>query len=59
MGTLTFHDLKTRMGQALNEVDVLEVLEISVEDLLNRFEDRIYLRLDYLLEEIDFGSEEV
>ncbi len=37
---LTIHDLKDRLKQ-INEVDLLELLDISSEDLVERFIDLI------------------
>ena len=54
--------LLTELQQILIErydsVDVLELLNITVEELVNRFEDRIEERYDYLVKELDTGEEE-
>jgi len=44
---LTFKDLKERLKD-LDEISLLEVLEISSEDLVERFEDHIELKFDKL-----------
>lgn len=40
------------------ETDILEVLEISSEDLVNRFIDKIIDRYDYLSEEFEEVDED-
>jgi hypothetical protein len=52
---LTLYDLKERLKQ-LDEITLMEELEISSEDLLERFEDRIELKYERLAKE--FGEEE-
>ncbi len=48
---LTFTELKERLKR-LPEIDLLEVLEISSEDLVERFEDLIEEKYDELTEEL-------
>jgi hypothetical protein len=55
---LTLEDLKKRMARALNEVEVLEVLEINTEQLVERFEDLILEKYNYLIEELELEGEE-
>lgn len=40
------------------ETDILEVLEISSEDLVNRFMDKIVEKYDYLSEEFEEVGED-
>ncbi len=40
------------------ETDILEVLEISSEDLVNRFMDKIVDKYDYLSEEFEEVDED-
>jgi hypothetical protein len=49
---LTIHDLKDRLKQ-INEVDLLELLEISSEDLVERFIDLIEDNFDKLEKEVE------
>jgi hypothetical protein len=49
---MTFKDLCDKLKQ-LPEIDLLEVLEISSEDLVYRFEDFIEAKRDYLEEELE------
>lgn len=51
---LTFVDVKKRL-ENLPEIDLLEILEISSEDIVNRFEDIIEEKLEELAE--DFENE--
>jgi hypothetical protein len=55
---LTFNDVKDRLKQ-LPEIDLLEVLDISSEDLVEAFEHNIYVRMDELIEELEDDQEEV
>ena len=52
---LTFHDVCERLKQQ-DEISVLEVLEITAEELVDRFHDKIEDKFDYLAE--DLGDEE-
>lgn len=49
---LTIHDLKDKLKQ-INEVDLLELLEISSEDLVERFIDLIEDNFDKLEKEVE------
>jgi hypothetical protein len=48
---LTFSDVKNKLTM-LDEITLMEVLEISSEDIVERFEDKIEQKLDYLAEEL-------
>jgi len=54
---LTLNEVKERL-QRLDEVLILEVLDISSEDLVERFTDLIEDCLDDLVEEFSEGCEE-
>jgi hypothetical protein len=57
--SLTFEDIRERLKR-LDEVTLLEVLDISSEDLVERFADKIEDRLDELepeLEELEDETE--
>jgi hypothetical protein len=49
---LTIHDLKDRLKQ-INEVDLLELLDISSEDIVERFVDLIEDNFDKLEKEVE------
>jgi hypothetical protein len=49
---LTLVDVKERLGH-YDEVTLLEILDISSEDLLDRFEDFIEEQYEDLAEELD------
>jgi|DEB0MinimDraft_6_1074348.scaffolds.fasta_scaffold226540_3 hypothetical protein len=49
---MTFKDLCDKL-KTLPEIDLLEVLEISSEDLVYRFEDFIEAKRDYLEDELE------
>jgi hypothetical protein len=49
---LTIHDLKDRLKQ-INEVDLLELLDISSEDIVERFIDLIEDNFDKLEKEVE------
>jgi len=49
---LTFTDVCDRLKKQ-DEISVLEVLEITSEELVDRFNDRIEDKLDYFLEDLE------
>lgn len=55
---LTLYDLKNRLARALNEVELLEVLEITSDQIVERFEDLVLEKFDYLQEELEGEEEE-
>lgn len=55
---LTMHDLKIKLSRGLSEIELLEVLEITSEDLVERFSDLIEEKFDYLAEELELEQEE-
>lgn len=54
---MTMHDLKYHLSRALNEIELMEVLEITTEDLVERFSDIIAEKFDYLASEF-LGQQE-
>jgi hypothetical protein len=52
---LTFTDVCDRLKQQ-DEISVLEVLEITSEELVDRFNDKIENKLDYFLEDLEDES---
>jgi len=52
---LTFTDVCDRLKQQ-DEISVLEVLEITSEELVDRFKDKIENKLDYFLEDLEDES---
>lgn len=49
----TVHELKEKLKVACDETGILEVLDISVEEILDRFEDKIEAKLESLSEEFE------
>lgn len=49
---MTFDELLEQLKQ-FPEIDLLEILEISSEDLVERFEDRINEKYDQLIHEFE------
>lgn len=54
--SLTFADMLERLRH-IDEVSLLEVLNISAEDIVERFEDRIRDRFDQLEEDLTEDDE--
>jgi hypothetical protein len=50
--SLTLADVLYKLKK-LDEITLMEVLEISSEDLVERFVDKVENRLDYLTEELE------
>ena len=55
--SLTFADMLARLKH-IDETSLLETLNISAEDIVERFEDRIMERWDQLEEELEDATEE-
>ena len=51
--SLTLEEIKERSLKAYDPDDLLEALEITSEQLLDRFEDRLINRLDIFEEELE------
>jgi ribosome assembly protein YihI (activator of Der GTPase) len=54
---LTILDLFDKLKR-LDEISLLEILNITAEDLVDRFEDRIEAMFDQLVDEIDDTEED-
>lgn len=55
--SLTLADVIEHLKK-LDETTLLEVLDLSAEDIVDRFPDKIEERLDYLLEDLEDDDEE-
>jgi hypothetical protein len=53
---MIFEDVLTKLKE-LDEISLMELLEISSEDLVERFQDKVELKLDYLIEDFEDGEE--
>jgi plasmid replication initiation protein len=49
---LTFIDVCDRLKQQ-DEISVLEVLEITSEELVDRFHDKVEEKMDYLADDLE------
>lgn len=54
---LTLEELKERLAQQVDEVTLLELLDISAEDIVERFSDEIEEKFDKLCKEFSIESE--
>lgn len=54
---LTPKDVRDRL-KGLPEIDLLEVLDISSEEIVDRFDDKIEEREMYFIEDLDDGNED-
>ena len=54
--SLTMGEIKERLLRTYDPEDFLETLEITSDELLDRFEDKLINRLEYFAEEL--ASEE-
>lgn len=50
---ITFQELKEKLVEQHDEVALCELLEVTREDLVNAFEDRIEARFSQLVREIE------
>lgn len=53
--TLTLNELKERIAKYYDTITLCEILQITEEELLERFEDRVFEHLDELQEEMYDG----
>lgn len=51
--SLTLEEIKDRLLRLYDPDDLLEALQISAEELLDRFEDKLIRRLDEFQEELE------
>jgi hypothetical protein len=51
--SLTLEEIKERLLRFYDPDDLLEALQISAEELLDRFEDKLLLRLDKFQEDLE------
>ena len=49
---MTFNDVKERLKQ-VDEISILEILEITSDELVERFIDKIEDKIDFLEEELE------
>ena len=56
--SLTMDEIKERILRMYDPDDLLEALEISAEELLDRFEDKLINRLDKFEEELQVEEED-
>jgi len=55
---LTLEEIKERILKTYDPDDLLEALQINAEELLERFEDLLILRLDQFEEELEETEDE-
>lgn len=51
--SMTIEELKTKLAQELDEVTLLELLDISAEELVQAFHDKIEDNFNKLVREMD------
>lgn len=51
--SLTLNEIVERLLHQYDILDIIELLDISAEDLLERFEDKLEKHFDKLEEEVD------
>ena len=56
--SLTLEEIKERLLKTYDPDDLLEALEITSEELLDRFEDKLNNRLDIFEEELEEENDE-
>jgi len=56
--SLTMEEIKERLLRTYDPEDFLETLEITSEELLDRFEDKLINRLEYFAEELEVEEED-
>jgi hypothetical protein len=56
--SLTLEEIKERLLKALDPDDLLEALQITSEEMLDRFEDKLINRLDVFEQELEEEQDE-
>lgn len=56
--SLTLEEIKERLLKLYDPDDLLEALQISAQEILDRFEDKLLRRLDTFQEEIEEEEED-
>lgn len=55
---MSYMDILMERLRQYDEVQILELLDISTEDLLDRFKDKVHNRYDYLEREMELLQED-
>jgi hypothetical protein len=55
--SLTLEEIKERLLHLYDPDDLIEALQISSEDILDRFEDKLLRKLDEFQEDLEDASE--
>lgn len=50
---LTLPELKEKIVQQIDEVDIIDLLGLTTEDIVNAFEDKIEDKWDKIVEELE------
>ncbi len=50
---LTLPELKEKIVQQVDEVDIIDLLGLTTEDIVNAFEDKIEDKWDRIVEELE------
>ena len=58
MMSLTMEEIKERLLRDYDPEDFVEALEISSEELLDRFEDKLINKIEEFAEELEDGEED-
>lgn len=53
---MTFNEICDKLSH-LDELDLLEILDISSDELVDRFQDKIEARLDYFKQDLEDDSD--
>lgn len=56
--SLTYNEIVERLLEHYDIMDIVELLKISAEDLIDRFEDRVEMYFDKLEEEVNDEEED-
>tara|TARA_B100000459_G_C8500597_1_gene167170 strand:+ start:11 stop:184 length:174 start_codon:yes stop_codon:yes gene_type:complete len=56
--SLTLEEIKERLLRFYDPDDLIEALDISAEEILDRFEDRLLTRLEEFYEELEENNDE-
>jgi len=55
---LTLNELKEKIIEQINEVDFIDLLNLTTEDLVNAFEDKVLDNIDKVTKELYLGLDD-
>ena len=55
---LTLNEIKQKITEQVSEVDLIDLLNITTEDLVEVFQDKIEANANYIIEQLELDEED-